>query len=69
MRTSKDIYKLENGKLVAIGCNTRPPANATLWRGYDYDQQYWVFNGEQDRRSVYEIKKSIEHDDTRNNNL
>ncbi len=65
MRKSSDIYKLSNGKLVIINLDTRPPANATLWRGYDYDNQFWVFEGKRDCRSLSEIKKY----DTRNNNL
>lgn len=44
-RTSRDIYRTEYGKLIAVACYEKPPANAKLWRGYDYEKQYWVFDG------------------------
>lgn len=50
MRTSKDIYKLPNGDTVAVSQMEQPPQGATLWRGYDYDKQEWIFNGERDTR-------------------
>ena len=46
MRTSKDIYKTINGKKI-------------LWKGYDYKNQYWVFEGKKDIRTLEEIRKAI----------
>jgi len=45
MRTSKDIYKIINGKKI-------------LWKGYDYKNQYWVFEGKKDTRTLEELRKA-----------
>ena len=58
MRTSKDIYKLPNSELVAINQMTEPPQNAVIWRGYDYNKQYWVFDGKKDTRTLEQLKNA-----------
>ena len=45
MRTFKDIYKTQEGKLVAIRSDEATPSNAKLYNGYDYNNQVWVMNG------------------------
>lgn len=45
MRTSKDIYKTKDNKVLAVSCNEQPPATAKLFNGYDYKNQSWVKNG------------------------
>jgi len=44
MRISNDIYKITNGKKI-------------LWKGYDYKNQYWVFKGKRDTRTLEELIK------------
>jgi len=57
MRTSKDIYKLPSGILIAVSQNEQPPKRATLWCGFNYKGQYWVFKGKRDRRTLEQLKK------------
>ena len=57
MRTSNDIYKLQNGKLIEIDQMTQAPENAKLWRGYNYDKQEWIFDGKKDIRTLEQLKK------------
>ncbi len=57
MRTSRDIYKLPSGVLVAISCDTKPPEGATIYMGYDYINQYWVYKGKRDTRTIEELEK------------
>lgn len=59
MRTSKDIYRLKNGDLVAIDQVTEPPEGSHLYTGYNYDLQEWWFRGEKDTRSFDEISNTI----------
>lgn len=59
MRTSHDIYKLPDGSTVAIDGMTPPPVGATLWKGYDYDQQFWVWEGKRDTRTLDELRADI----------
>lgn len=54
-RTSKDIYKLKNGKLIAIDQATKPPKDSTLYSGYNYILQKWFFEGKVDTRTLREI--------------
>lgn len=56
MRTSHDIYKLPDGSLVAIDGMTEPPQGSTLWKGYDYDKQEWVFEGKKDTRTLEQLR-------------
>ena len=58
MRTSKDIYKLNNGKFVAIGGDQEPPKNGKLWHGYNYDLQEWWFEGKKDIRTFITVFKT-----------
>ena len=46
MRTSLDFYKKENGEIVALSCDTKPPVNSKLIKGYDYYNQKWVKDNE-----------------------
>ena len=61
MRTSHDIYKLIDGTLVALDQMTAPPEGATLWNGYNYDKQKWWYQGQEDTRTIEQMKQ-----DTRN---
>ncbi len=56
MRTSKDEYKMPDGSMVYIGGMDEVPAGAVLWKGYDYTNQYWVFEGRRDTRSLEELR-------------
>ena len=59
MRTSKDIYKLVNGKLMAFSQDVYPPVGAKIWTGYDYKNQYWIYEGKKDTRHLKELRASI----------
>lgn len=61
MRTSKDIYRTPTGELVAVSCDEQPPHGATLWSGYDYDKQCWMFEGARDTRTLEELRASMAH--------
>jgi len=56
MRTSNDIYRKKDGSFISINQNTEPPKDAVIWNGYDYQNQYWVFNGEKDNRTLKDLK-------------
>ena len=58
MRTSNDIYKLPNGKLVENNQMTESPTDGKLWTGYDYDQQKWYFEGKPDTRTLEQLKQA-----------
>jgi len=58
MRTSKDIYKRQDGAFIAVGGMEIAPEDSKLWKGYDYDKQYWVFEGKRDTRTLEELRKS-----------
>jgi len=58
MRTSKDIYKMANGKLLSFDQMTEIPQGATIWSGYDYENQEWVFEGKKDTRTLEELKQA-----------
>jgi len=60
MRTSKDEYKLSSGEIIALSQNEQPPENAKIWNGYDYKNQYWVYQGKKDTRTLEELRKTIE---------
>lgn len=57
MRFSIDRYKLKNGLVISA---FKAPRGAVLWKGYDYKNQCWVFEGKEDTRTLYEIRKSRE---------
>lgn len=59
MRTSNDIYKTKEGQLIEVDQMTEPPTGSIIWQGYDYTNQYWVFKGKKDTRTLEELKKSI----------
>lgn len=59
MRTSKDIYRLRTGELVAVSPSEQPPHGATLWSGYDYTAQCWVYEGKRDTRTLEELRASM----------
>lgn len=59
-RLSKDEYKLADGSSVFVGGMDEVPEGATLWRGYDYKNQYWVINGERDTRTLEDMIKENE---------
>lgn len=44
---------------VAVGGNVTPPEGATLYHGYDYENQYWVYEGKRDTRTLEEIKNAL----------
>ena len=58
MRTSKDIYRLASGQFLAVSQSEQPPKGSKLWQGYDYERQYWVFEGKQDTRTLEELRKT-----------
>lgn len=58
MRTSCDQYKTVEGNIINVFDLDSLPDGAILWNGYDYDNQYWVYNGSRDIRSVEELLKS-----------
>jgi hypothetical protein len=58
MRTSNDQYKLSNDSIISIGQSTQPPKGAVIWNGYDYKNQYWVFEGKKDTRSLEELQEA-----------
>lgn len=55
MRFSIDQWKLKDGSIIIA---FKAPKNAVLWRGYDYKNQYWIFEGKKDTRTLEEIKRS-----------
>lgn len=56
MRTSKDEYILTNGEIIALSQNEIPPQGARIYNGYDYHNQYWVFGGKRDTRTLEELQ-------------
>ena len=44
-RISSDEYRTIEGKRI-------------LWNGYDYERQYWVFEGNRDTRTLEELADS-----------
>ena len=59
-RASNDQYKLTSGELVEVAQGKEPPTEATLWRGYDYTNQMWVYEGKEDTRTLEVIKEQME---------
>ena len=59
MRTSNDTYKMSDGSLKNIDQITSIPLNATLWQGYDYINQYWVYEGKRDVRTLEQLQQAI----------
>ena len=59
MRTSKDLYCLISGEIVAVSLDEKAPEGATLWQGYDYERQFWVFEGKKDERTLEELRAVI----------
>lgn len=59
MRTSKDIWILPNGEKVSIDQMTEPPTGATVYDGYDYEKQCWMYHGEKDTRTIEQIRATI----------
>ena len=60
MRFSKDQYRLQDGRIVGVSQSEEAPEGATLWNGYDYVKQEWVFEGKKDERTIEELKAAIE---------
>lgn len=58
-RVSCDQYKLPDGTLVLVSGAERPPEGSVLWNGYDYDKQYWVYEGERDTRTLEELQAKM----------
>lgn len=58
-RVSCDQYRLEDGTIVPVSGDERPPEGATLWNGYDYDNQYWVHEGKRDTRTLEELQRAM----------
>ena len=63
MRTSKDIYKLADGRLKAFSQDEQPPEGATLWSGYDYQKQCWIFEGKKDERTLEQLQAARDAQD------
>lgn len=59
MRTSTDEYITKDGKIVAVSQDELPPEGSRIWNGYDYKNQYWVFHGERDTRTIEELRQSL----------
>jgi hypothetical protein len=59
MRTSKDEYLTLDGRFIMVSQNDKPPHGAKIWNGYDYTNQYWVFNGQRDVRTLEELQQAI----------
>ena len=59
MRISKDEYKLSSGEIIALSQDEQPPQGAQIWNGYDYHNQYWVFNGQRDTRTLEELQQAL----------
>lgn len=59
MRISNDIYKTKEGNLISINQMQEPPQNSTLWQGYDYSKQCWMFEGKKDTRTLEELKNQL----------
>jgi len=55
MRTTYDQYKTKEGILINIDQMTTPPKGATIWKGYDYKKQCWIFEGKEDTRTLEEL--------------
>ena len=64
MRTSCDQYKLPKGQVVNAPTEDIKQEilkdGGILWKGYDYDNQYWVFEGKRDTRTLEELQASID---------
>lgn len=60
MRTSANQYRLLDGQIVTAHDIAELPSGAKLWNGYDYEQQFWVYKGERDTRTLEELRASIE---------
>lgn len=58
-RTSNDQYKLVTGEIIELNQMQEVPQGAILWNGYDYEKQYWVYNGERDTRTLEELQSSL----------
>ncbi|MCX6724220.1 MAG: hypothetical protein NT155_03575 [Candidatus Staskawiczbacteria bacterium] len=58
MRTSNDEYILPDGKIISLGQDQQPPKEARIWNGYDYQNQYWVYQGKRDTRTLTELRAS-----------
>lgn len=58
-RTSKDEYVLPTGEHIFVGGQDTVPAGATLWNGYDYGKQEWIYQGKRDTRSLEELRAAI----------
>ena len=56
MRTSKDQYKTKKGNIIAVSQNEKAPEGSKIWNGYDYKNQYWVYQGKKDERTLVEIR-------------
>ncbi len=58
MRTSCDIYKTREGIMLQVSQMETPPVGSVLWHGFDYEKQYWVYEGKRDTRTLEELKVS-----------
>ena len=59
MRTSCDQYKLRNGTIINVLGSQQPPEGSTLWNGFDYSKQEWVFQGKKDIRTLEELRTCV----------
>ena len=58
-RISKDHYKMPDGKDIFVSGGETPPEGATLWNGYDYIKQQWIFKGKRDTRTLEQLRKMV----------
>lgn len=54
-----DEYKTKDGKIVAVSQSDAPPEGSRIWNGYDYQNQFWVFHGKRDTRTIAELRQAI----------
>lgn len=62
-RVSCDQYRLPNG--IIVNCTSAAIESeilkdgGTLWNGYDYRKQEWVYQGKKDTRTLEELRASL----------
>ncbi len=61
MRTSKDEYINPLGQIILLSQSEQSEEfikkqGLKLYNGYDYKNQYWVFNGAKDNRTIEELR-------------
>jgi hypothetical protein len=60
MRTSCDQY-MHEGQIINVSPSDEAPEGSTLWNGYDYTKQYWVFEGKRDTRTLEELQATLKN--------